>query len=183
MARLKAKEVKVTKRQKVILKKYISKKTAEVRLKERAEIILFAAAKMSNNRIAQKMGKINTTIRLWRNRWVENFKKLEEFRCGIDGKGVTDFELEKKMLEILGDGYRCGAPVSIGEAQKEQIRAMACQKPEEHGYPFTAWSERMLEKAVKEKGIVLEISHVWVGKILKKMKSGHTKQNIGFTQK
>ena len=183
MARLKAKEVKITKRQKIILKKYTRKKTAEVRLKERVEIVLFAAAKKSNNEIAAQMGKINTTIRLWRNRWVENFKKLEEFSRGIGGNGVTDFELEKKMLEILKDGYRSGAPASIGEAQKEQIRAMACQKPEEHGYPFTAWSERLLEKAVKEKGIVLKISHVWIGKILKKMKSGHTKQNTGFTQK
>lgn len=183
MARLKAREIQITNRQKVILKKYTRKKTAQVRLRERVEIILFAASGIGNNEIAEKMGKINTTIRLWRNRWASNFKKLEEFSCAIDGKGVTDFELEKKMLEILGDGYRSGAPASIGEVQKEQIRTMACQKPEEHGYPFTTWSERLLEKAVKEKGIVPEISHVWIGKILKKMKSDHTKQNIGFIQK
>lgn len=128
------------------------------------------------------MGKNNITVRKWRSKWAEANGKLQVFAKGSDGKGMSDSELEKSMLAILTDAPRPGTPPVITAAEKQRIRAMACQKPEEYGYPHAQWSHRLLAKAIVEQKILKEISPVYVGIILKKTLFGPIRPSTGSTR-
>jgi transposase len=182
MAMPEATPIRVTDREKQILEKYVRKGKAQARLKTRAEIILLAAEGAGNNQIGRHLKKNNFTVRKWRDRWAESYDDLQTFANGCDG-GVSDSELEKRMLQILTDAPRPGTPPVITEEEKQRIRVMACQKPEEYGYPHAQWSHRLLAKAIVEEKILDEISPVYVGIILKKMTSDPTKPNTGSTRK
>lgn len=171
MPRLQATHIHITSREEKFLRKYTHQRTSEVRLKERAEIILLAWEGKENNVIARMMRTSNRTVKRWRNRWKKSWDELQTFAKGKDGQGIKEHEFGGKILEILRDAPRPGTPPTILKAQKEQIRAMACEKPEKYGYPFTHWSEASLAKAVIAQGIVHSISSIHVGRILKKRNS------------
>lgn len=66
-------------------------------------------------------------------------------------KELTDKQLRSHILGILSDKRRTGKPPRISLAQKNQIVAIACQRPEDHGIPVTNWSLALLVKVIKEK--------------------------------
>ncbi len=72
------------------------------------------------------------------------------------------------MLDILRDLPRSGAPERIPLSEKQQLIALACEKPEDYGIPFTQWNREMLAKVAMAEGIVEKISPRYVGKLLKK---------------
>jgi len=78
---------------------------------------------------------------------------------------VRDDELP--ILEKLKEAPRPGAAPKFTEEQICLIVAMSCDKPEEHGYLLSHWSENSLAMAAQEKGIVPSISQRQVGRFLK----------------
>ena len=178
MPKLKPTQIKITKKQKEILKKYAQKRTAKAHYKERIKIVLLASAGEGNNKIAKQLNIVNTTVRKWRNRWALYFNKLT---CSdVNGDNLSNNKILEKMLNILSDAQRQGKPSKITEAQKKEITAMACQKPEDYNLPFTNWTHKILAKtAVKEK-ILKKISPCYVGLILKKTNCSRINQNTGF---
>ena len=76
----------------------------------------------------------------------------------------------KIIEERLSDKSGKGTIKRITLEQEEQIRALACTKPTEHGKQMTNWTHEMLTKVAKAKRIVDEISVRSVGYILKKTK-------------
>lgn len=73
---------------------------------------------------------------------------------------------KKEGLGMLKDKPKSGRPPKILGKRKAKITALACSTPPE-GYG--KWSLRLLANKVVELGIVEEISHTEIGKILKKM--------------
>lgn len=183
MAMPEATPIKITKRATPILEKYVRTGKAQARLTLRAEIILLATSGDGNHAIGNKLGKYNSTVRQGRNKWADSYHELQKCVRGNPHEGISDFELDRKMLEMLTDEPRSGTPPVITKEQQEPIRAMAGQKPEESGYPHTPWSHRLLAKAVVREKILDDISPVDVGLILKKMQSGLTKPNTGSSRK
>ena len=72
---------------------------------------------------------------------------------------------KEQGLKCLEDAQRSGRPIEIDGVQRAKITALACsQAPAGHA----RWSLRLLAEKVVELGYCDQISHVQVGKILKK---------------
>lgn len=161
----------VNKRLQQLIEKESNKATISSRLKMRLLIIRDGINGVS---IYQTEKKLNTdwkTVSKWRKRWTASIRMLIEVsQSGISSKAIKDHELLKMIKEVLSDKPRSGTPKRITLEQEEQIRAMACTKPIEHGIQMNNWTHEMLTHVVKAKGIVDKISVRNVGKILKKTK-------------
>ena len=71
------------------------------------------------------------------------------------------------VLDRLKEAPRPGAIPKFDAEQICQIIAMSCDIPEDHGYPFSHWSENSLAMAAVDKGIVPPVSQRQVGHFLK----------------
>ena len=107
------------------------------------------------------------TVKAWRSRWECGHEQLLEFEKGLSGQGISNFQLRQKMLELISDQPRSGAPAQISMAQKQQIVALACENPQDYGWVMTDWTHQTLAKAVVNQGIVESISACYVGRLLK----------------
>jgi putative transposase len=75
------------------------------------------------------------------------------------------------MLAVLEDAPRSGAPVRISMAQKQQITALACRKPQDYGIPVTQWNREMLAQVAVAQGIVETISPRYISELLKNQRT------------
>ena len=164
-----AKKVVLSERHNKILLKERNRHTSSNQLCRRIDIILLSNNGQTNSSIARKLGTTRMTVINWRNRWVLASTKLETFEKGKDGQGVSDLELRRYLLGILKDIARSGTPKTITAAQEQQIVALACEEPIQHGVPITDWTHEMLAKTAIAKYIVSTISSSQVGRILKNM--------------
>lgn len=73
-------------------------------------------------------------------------------------------------LQALYDRPRSGRPIEIDGEQRAKITALACSTPPEG---HAEWSLRLLADKVVELGFSEQISHTYVGTILKKTSSSH----------
>ena len=109
------------------------------------------------------------TVQKWRIRWESSVSELISFYDhGVKHKPAKDYEIFKKILDILSDEQRLGAPKRITIDQEEKIRALACCKPADYGIEHTNWTRETLAHVSKSLGIVDQISGRYVGKIIKK---------------
>jgi len=154
-------------RQYDILEKEQSRSSCGRRQYQRINIILLASQGKANKEIARLLSVSLTMVKKWRGRWQLAYPKLQEYEKGADSTGISDLALRKKMLELLKDQARSGAPAIISLAQKEQIVALACEKPEDYGIIKTDWTLKDLRQVVLEKQIVPSITSVYIGKLLK----------------
>lgn len=159
-----AKALLITPRQLPMLQKYHSKSTISSRDKERIGIVLESSKGIAIKVLARQLGLSIPTIRKWRTRWEESQEHL--FLLEQCPK-LTDTEFLKEMLTVFSDLPRSGAPISITLAQKEQIVALACEKPEKYGIPITHWNRELLTEIAIKEGIVENISPRYVSVILK----------------
>lgn len=114
----------------------------------RAKIILAGAEGKSLLATTKALGCNRETVTRWRKYWVERSDELS-------------------VIEKLQEAPRPGAKPKFTEEQICLIVAMSCDKPEDHGYPLSHWSENSLAMAAQEKGIVQSISQRQVGRFLK----------------
>lgn len=133
----------------------------------RIQIILRASQGFGNKEIAREIGVTYHTVKKWRNRWKSSYTKLEIFEKGPVGKRVANHELIKKMLEVLKDSPRKGAPCQISLSAKQQIVAIACEEPEDYGVIMTGWTLESLAAIAIKKQIVPTISPSYIGRLLK----------------
>ncbi len=108
------------------------------------------------------------TVKTWRLRWTRIYPAILTYAEGPTGEGVSDSALMAKVLSYLEDTPRSGAPKIFTLSQTQQIVALACQKPTEHGIEMTTWTHEMLAHVAMSKGIVKTISSRYVGVLLKK---------------
>jgi putative transposase len=84
-----------------------------------------------------------------------NYNTVAHWRDGYQANGLT----------CLHDAARSGRPIGIDGIQRAKITALACSDaPEGHA----RWSLRLLAEKVVEAGICDQISHTFVGDVLKK---------------
>jgi transposase len=123
---------------------------------------------ISNGQIVRDLSISYNTVKTWRTRWTEFYPAILTYEKGLTGEGVSDSALIIKILSYLEDAPRSGAPKTFTLSQTQQIVALACQKPTEHGIEMTTWTHEMLAHVAMSKGIVESISSRYVGVLLKK---------------
>ena len=114
----------------------------------RAKIILAGSEGKSLLKTSKELKCHRETVTRWRKHWVERSEDLP-------------------VSERLKEAPRPGAKPKFDAEQICQIVAMSCDKPEDHGYPLSHWSENSLAMAAADKGIVPSISQRQVGRFLK----------------
>lgn len=155
-------------RQKGLLEKHHARRSTAEYERARIAIVLGAFEGKSNLGLARDLNMNVKRVDRWRRRWIVSYQTLCEFERGPGGQGVSDLELLRKMLSLLKDAARPGAPKVITLEQEQQIRALACEKPSDYRIPVTHWTHELLSIAAKEQGIIEKISPRYVGVILKK---------------
>jgi transposase len=84
-----------------------------------------------------------------------NYNAVAAWRDGYKAKG----------LSCLQDAPRSGRPIVIDGTQRAKITALACSDaPEGHA----RWSLRLLAEKVVEAGVCEQVSHTFIGDLLKK---------------
>lgn len=163
----KAIEIEMSKRYRDLLSKERNKHNSSNQLCRRINIILLSYAGQTNNSIAFELGTTRKTVRDWRERWASNYSTLQSFEKGKDGQGVSNLELRRYIIIMLKDKPRSGTPKTFTASQEQQIVALACDKPSQHGVEITNWTHQMLAKTAIAKNIVPSISSSQIGRILK----------------
>ena len=154
-----------------LLKKANKRSTISLRLKKRLQIVLLGIEGNSIYQTSKELGIRYETVEKWRSRWIACIPMLEEVSQEMPStKGMKAHELMKLIEDVLADKHRSGSPKRISVDQEEQIRALACTSPLDHGIPMTRWTHEMLAQVAKSKKIVDQLSSRYVGTILKKMK-------------
>jgi len=157
----------LTARQRSLLIKQRNKGSVTVQQRNRIDIILGASAGQSNLSLCRRLGVGCSMVTHWRKHWAASYPGVCAYEAGVAGQGVNDRELLTRMLSVLEDAPRSGAPVRISMAQKQQITALACRKPEDYGIPVTQWNREMLAQVAVAQGIVETISPRYISEVLK----------------
>jgi transposase len=100
----------------------------------RAKIVLLAADGVPNIRIAQRLDVHVDTVSHWRRRF---------FESGLAG---------------LEDRERRGRPRSFSPRAVAEVKAMACEPPEQHDVPLSRWSCAELAAHAVAEGLVATVS-------------------------
>lgn len=163
--------VALTPRQRSLLIKQRNKARVTVQQRNRIDIILGASAGQSNLHLCQRLSVGRSMVTHWRKHWAVSYSSLCTYQAGVAGQGVSDRDLLSRMLAVLEDAPRSGAPVRISMAQKQQITALACRKPQDYGIPVTQWNRKMLAQVAVAQGIVETISPRYVSELLKNQRT------------
>lgn len=158
-----AQKVLVSKRQRAILEKLARSRKTPQRTLERASIVLMSCDDVGNREQARKLGVDRQRVRRWRQRWVERWPVLE----AAEREDIRYKDLRIKVLEALSDNYRSGGPPKFTAEQMTQIVALACEKPEDSGLPFSTWTPPELAREAIRRGIVESISPRHLDRFLK----------------
>lgn len=155
----KAKEITLREDEKKILEKIVKKKNSSQAKVLRSKIILEASSNKSNQKISEEFDINYRTVKLWRDKYFENISKL---------KMLKDKELENFIIkEVLVDKQRAGTPSEFTIEEITKIIAIACEKPENSGYPISHWTIRELREEILKRNIVKKISWSSIQRFLK----------------
>ena len=144
----KADAITLKSKERVLLKKIVSKGEEMARTIARSRVLLMSDEGMSDTAIIEALDLARNTVRQVRHRYVNE---------GLDA--------------AIHEKARSGAPMKIDGKQRAKITALACSDPPEGR---ARWTLRLLANRVVELDITDEISHMHVGRILKKTKSNPT---------
>ena len=135
----------LSEKEKKALEKIAGSRKVEVRLSQRAKIILLSSnSKLRNQEIGDKVGCSRQIVFKWRKRFYKN------------------------RLEGLKDDFRSGKPPKFTAREKTRVLAMATKSPESEKKHFTDWSARELAKHVIKKKLVSSIHWTTISNWLRK---------------
>ena len=167
MSKTKKNDFIITPTQKEILKKISSSRTNKAALVLRSSILLRYAKTRNKSDAMRHLGSTWDVVGRWINIWQEQHAQLDQFEDS-HVKGIIDTRgYKNEVIRLLSDVQRSGAPSTFTESQKQQIIALASEKPSEINIPITHWSHELLAKAASDTGIVISISSTHVGRFLK----------------
>lgn len=138
------------------LEKLIKRHKVDQQIVLRARIVLAAAEGKSNCQIARELQVSRQMVRLWRERWLQ-----------LQPIPLTELSVEERLEDLP----RPGAPARITAAQRCQIEALACEKPEDSARPISQWTGREIADEVISRGIVEQISARHAERLLKRGRS------------
>lgn len=140
------------------LESLLRRHSTSQQMAQRVQLVLTLADCYSQADAAAESGLSPESVRTWRNRWLSEQEAITAL--GEDTKAVAS-----KIVEVLSDEARPGAPATFTPEQAALIQALACETPpEEIG---THWSTRTLAEEAVRRGIVSTISHQSVWRFLK----------------
>jgi hypothetical protein len=148
-----------------LLKQESNKRKLEKHFHDRFRIIILCSEGIQNKDIVLQLSYDCRTVGIWRNRWYDRTKD-KDITLDAEGKELSDIAIISRIKEILSDNYRSGCPPRITEQMWSRLQALACDKPENYGLPFTTWTHEELSKQAKRLGIDICPSHY--GVLLKK---------------
>jgi len=151
----------LTDRERTVLESLAHSRTIERRCGERATIILQLAAGGPKQAIAQEVHLTRKIVYLWYDRWQAAQGRLDH------AQDLSDKEFRQRIIDILTDLPRPGAPATFTAEQVCQMMALACQKPEDLGLSFSTWTPSELARTAVKQGIVAAISPASVDRFLK----------------
>ena len=61
---------------------------------------------------------------------------------------ITNNEIKKEILIILGDAPRSGSPAVFTDEIQKKITTVACESPQQYELPFSHWTHKELAKQV-----------------------------------
>ena len=137
--------------ERINLEALVRSRSGEIRLHQRAQIILLAADGFSNQYIARKTAHSRTTIALWRERFVAR----------------RQLKPELPACSHLYDEIRIGSPGFLTAEEYVELFVLATADPSSLGLPFTHWTHQELARYSTEKGRIRRISPSHVGRLLK----------------
>jgi hypothetical protein len=111
---------------------------------------------MQHAQIVRELQVSRQMTRLWRERWLQ-----------LQPIPLTELSVEERLEDLP----RPGAPARITAAQRCQIEALACEKPEDSARPISQWTGREIADEVIKRGIVEQISARHAGRLLKRSRS------------
>lgn len=156
--------IEVTEQEKRILEQIIRQQKTPQWLLTRAKIVLRGASDQSNSQIANELGISRNTVCSWRDRW----QKTKEERDRVAEESEGDKELRELLEHSLRDKSRSGSPGKFSAEQITQIIGIACELPQDSGYPVSHWTPKEIVLEAVKRGIVASISERQVGRFLKR---------------
>jgi putative transposase len=148
--------VKLTDAERQGLRKLVKRHTVGQQTALRGRIVLAADEGKNNTQIAKEQGTTLSTVRLWRQRWVD-----------LQPIALDDLSVEERLQDLP----RPGAPPRITAEQVGQITALACEEPEASERPISHWTAREIAGEIIERGIVDRISPRHAARLLKRGRS------------
>jgi len=148
--------------QQEILQKIINRRNSKHHHVLRAQIIIYGSDGLGNQKIADALNLDRQTVRVWRTRWFSHSEVLFILETELSLK-----EFHAKVLQILSDHPRSGAPATFSSEQVCRMRAISCEDPQDSGYPISHWTPKILRQEIIKRGIVSDISPRSVGRFLK----------------
>jgi len=174
----KAAKIVITERQQEVLQQLRAARTSEVRIAQRAAVVLLGFEGQLNEEISRVVGLNPDQVGVWRRRWQKAFPKLVAVECAESAD-----KLRKAIIGVLSDEHRSGRPPQITPEQQSKLISLACEDPgEESDRPVSRWSsEELADEAVQRK-IVESISPRWYRRILERMSlRPHRRKNWLFS--
>jgi putative transposase len=157
--------------QRRILESLVRRTLCPQALALRAKVVLAAADGQGMAQIGRELGCSRELARRWRDRFAD-----AQTCWGASAEQWDADTLGDKIVELLEDRERSGAPAKFTPEQLCQIVALACEKrPEECGRPVSHWTARELADEAIGRQIVPAISPRHVGRFLKKRTSDRTR--------
>jgi len=156
-------EVTLTDRPRALLERLVRRATGPQRLVQRARLVLAAADGLNDTQIARRVGLDVDTVRVWRDRWLAAAPDLAA--AATPGEG--DAALPTRLVAVLDDAPRSGAPPLFSAEQICQLLAPAGEPPEASGRPVTPWTPAESAAEAATRGIAVSISPRTVGRFLK----------------
>jgi putative transposase len=163
MEGVRARPIVLTQLQREILEGLVRRRHCPQAIVLRAKVVLAAAEGLENAAIARRLACHRDLARRWR----ERFATAQQ-QWAADRGDWNESIWTEKILDLLEDRPRSGAPPTFTAEQLCQIVALACEKrPAECGRPVTHWSTRELADEAIQRQIVPSISPRHVGRLLK----------------
>jgi putative transposase len=158
--------IKVSDLQQKILIKISQQRTSSIQEVERSRLILEINKGLANTQIEALSVFSRKQARLWRRRWLSFESVLLVIERNKDNLDL-EYEMEKKIREILKDAPRPGAVPTFSAEQYCQIIAIALEDPKDSGRAISQWSGEEIRQEAIKRGIVKSISKSQVGIFLK----------------
>jgi transposase len=141
-------DIRLSGQEKQALRQLMRDGKTERRLADRARIILWTAAWMAVDTIAQRLEIHHDTVITWRQRYLEG---RQAQLCPLDR---------------LRDRPRSGRPTRFSASQVAQLKAVACEKPSELNLPLTRFSLAEIVRWIEQAAVMPAISRSSVWRIL-----------------
>lgn len=122
----KAAKIVITERQQEVLQQLRAARTSEVRIAQRAAVVLLGFEGQLNEEISRVVGLNPDQVGVWRRRWQKAFPKLVAVECAESAD-----KLRKAIIGVLSDEHRSGRPPQITPEQQSKLISLACEDPGE----------------------------------------------------